>query len=163
MLLFGDLPPELTVYILAFLDYQSLVICRGINHQLRTAIDETVFLQYIILLGILSMENGSSSCKMTVSERFDALRTYQRGWSTAQWHEQQDLTGLEGIFEMTGGLFAQTPILYGGEVEFTQLPSEYRGIEQRQWTVKLPEPIIDLTMDESQDLLVLLKSIPEGR
>lgn len=162
MAAFNDLAPELITNILERLDYRNLIVFRESCRKLRAIIDATVSLQYTILLGIHSMKDGSSSCKMTISERFSTLRAYQNLWNHADWQDQQDLPCREGgLWELAGDIFGQTPTLDSGTVELTQLLSLSRGVAKKIWTLQLEPAIIELTMDTSQDLLVLLRSTTE--
>jgi hypothetical protein len=58
------------------------------------------------------------------------------------------------IWELYGGVLAQAT--GRNLLSFRQLPSHFRGIEEKTWTVDISQSgVRDFTFDNSQDLLVI--------
>ncbi|KAH7929334.1 hypothetical protein BV22DRAFT_1029582 [Leucogyrophana mollusca] len=93
---------------------------------------------------------------MGPNDRLNALKKQQTAWNSLDWAHYQTVHMLEGdIWELYGGVLAQGR--RSGPLGFRQLPSHYRGIEERVWGVHVPGIALrDFTMDPSQDLLVLI-------
>lgn len=118
-------------------------------------INETAILQYKIELGANGMKDGAFS-SLSASEKLDRLKNYRLAWDGLQWSEDKTVEMTMGqIWELYGGVLAQARP--GKEVlQFRQLSSRYRSIEEKTWTVDVSKfAVRDFTMDSSQDLLVI--------
>lgn len=61
------------------------------------------------------------------------------------------------LWELFGNVLAQKNV--GQSFTFVQLPSAYRNIPEREWTVvvETPKRVRDFGIDPSQDLLMLIE------
>ncbi|KAK7059119.1 Amino-acid acetyltransferase, mitochondrial [Paramarasmius palmivorus] len=162
--MFSTLPTELVLKTLGHLDGPSLARCRSPYREqtcksLHKLIDETSSLQYIIELSISLKQDGEHSTLPTV-DKLKALRNHQRAWDRLEWKYDSNksipMAG-GGLWELFGNVLAQQDV--EGWLMFRQLPSRYRGIEEREWKVK-PDisRVRDFGIDPSQDLLVLIEA-----
>lgn len=127
-------------------------------HHLRNIIHEASSLQYTIELGANGLENGPSSCSLNHADRLQRLLDYEKAWGDLKWTSDTVIPMTNGgIWELSGSVLAQSTV--GREsLVFTQLPSKFRDIKQRQWTLDISQyNVRDFTMDPSQDLLVLVQ------
>lgn len=121
-------------------------------------IRESSVLQYTLELAITGNEDGEHS-QLSVAEKLNALRKHQRAWDKLKWnHELRHSMAGGGLWELFGNVLAQQDLT--GSLVFRQLPSRYRGIQDKEWRVK-PDPqlkVRDFGIDPSQDLLVLVEA-----
>ncbi|KAK1228646.1 hypothetical protein PQX77_008240 [Marasmius sp. AFHP31] len=151
-----DIPVELLYQVLACLDYRSLASCKLVCKRLRQLINESSALQYILELAITGNVDGQHS-SLPVAEKLSALRSHQRAWDKLKWNRELQWPMAGGnIWELFGNVLAQKD--REGWLMFRQLPSRYRGIEDKEWRVKPDFRTRDLGMDPSQDLLVLVEA-----
>lgn len=168
------LPAEIVYKILGSLDVVSLVLCRQasdfpnlgcgvlissvlqLNKVLKNLIDESTALQYKIELEVAGMEDGPPS-SLGASDRLALLGRRQDAWAELRYTSRQIFEGpLNDLWHLSGGVLAQLRTL--DSIEFLQLPSEFRGIESKEWTISdIGFEIIDFAMDSSQDLLVMIE------
>lgn len=128
-----------------------LQVCRLFNNMVM----QSAALQYKIELAIAGMEDGSAS-GLTISDRRQRLWEHQAAWRDLRWRSDTIIPMLRGgVWELYGGVLAQAR----GKrtLCFTQLPSEIRGIPQRNWEVEVDAPIRDFGLDPSLDLLVVIE------
>lgn len=104
----------------------------------------------------------------TTDERLVRLRTYQARWRRAKHVKVQTVRAVKGnIWELASGVLAQgvsaDNLTFGSNIRklfFTKLPTIARGESKtREWTHSEYEfAIRDFTLDETQDLLLLLSA-----
>jgi len=105
------------------------------------------------------MQDGPPSA-VSLVDRLDKLRKHREAWDTLTWTQDDSIKIPRGnVWELYGGVLAQCR--RENTIMFWQLPSTYRGIGARHWSVHLDENEIkvrDFSMDPSQDLLVVVES-----
>ncbi|OBZ79706.1 hypothetical protein A0H81_00991 [Grifola frondosa] len=156
-----SLPTELIIKLLDELDFRSLLLCRQVCRFFQTIIDEDAALQYKIELAVAGMEDGPPSAR-SPAERLAKLKARQAAWNSLQPSSQKTIPMLRGeVWELYGGVLAQAR---GPQsLAFRQLPSDIRGIEEKEWMIEdVGIAIRDFGMDPAQDLLVVIET-PLGR
>jgi len=102
------------------------------------------------------MDHGASS--LVASQLLQKLNEHDQAWSNMNWTQCFQMPMRRGgLYELYGGVWVQTTA--AGALIFSQLPSIVRGIEQRQWDLRLEFPLRDLGIDPGQDLLVLVQQV----
>lgn len=123
---------------------------------MKTLIDETARLSYRIELEISGQEVSAHGY---ASQDLAALRAHQKAWASLTWTKDYRVPMLNGLaWELFGNVLCQLHS-DGQSLQFLQLPSEHRRIEERVWTVRpdITFSIRDIGIDPSQDLLVLIE------
>lgn len=91
------------------------------------------------------------------ADRLSVLRNSQAAWYTLQWTALKDVRMLQGtLYELSGGVLAQSDHFGGHGLVFRRLPSHYRSIQEHVWSLDLDLILRDFTLDPAQDLLVLI-------
>jgi hypothetical protein len=100
------------------------------------------------------MEDGPPD-GLNVAARLDRLQRRQAAWDGLKWAEDKSYEMSTGhIWELYDGVLAQA--MGKDLLMFRQLPSHYRGIEEKTWTVDISQfNVRDFTFNTSEDLLVL--------
>lgn len=112
-------------------------------------------LQYNFELAAAGMEDGPPSI-LSIADRLHCLRRREAAWNRLQWTSDQTMPMHSGgVWELYGGVLAQARSRY--ELCFTRLPSQIRGIEQKDWEIYLPMLVRDFGMEPSLDLLVVVE------
>lgn len=101
-------------------------------------------------------EDGFTST-LSPAERLQLLRRHQAAWTSLEPCYEKAVPMLVGnTWELYGGVLAQGPD--SSSLTFRQLPSELRGIEEKQWMISdMGFEIRDFGMDPAQDLLVAIQ------
>ena len=177
---FINLPIELTLKIISFLDYKGLLVCKLVRlppsppsralisppctHQvcrsLHALIANSAEFEYKIELALAGCEDGPRS-ELSYATRLERVKEYQAAWKEVNWRSEQVVPMLMGgVWELYGGVLAQAR---GREtLVFKQIPSEIKGIEEKDWECHVGFNIRDFGMDPSQDLLVCIERPQEG-
>ena len=117
-------------------------------------------MQYIIELAAAGQVNGPKASVTSSASRLEALKKHQSSWDNLKWSRELRIPMKDGdVWELYGGVLAQGT--REGALTFTQLPSDLRSIEEKNWTLgrsDLGVVVRDFGMDPSQDLLVLIES-----
>lgn len=88
--------------------------------------------------------------------RLEMLIAQQRAWRAVSWATVKLLPLLDSnIWKLRGGVLAQ--ILHHTSLTFRQLPSIYRGIKEKDWSINLGFNIRAFAVDPTQDLLVAIE------
>jgi hypothetical protein len=172
---FPLLPDELTELTFNNLDVVSLLRCMQASLRNTTLlncpvilvkvcklfhsiISGTTQLVYKIELFASHLEDGNHLSLDTVG-RLKALREYNRVWNDMIWTHNATVPMREGqCWELSGGILAQSTSQ--NEISCVQLPCKVKGIPEKRWTTPFDFRIRDFTLDNSQDLIVLLE--PSG-
>jgi hypothetical protein len=104
------------------------------------------------------MDDGPPS-SVTTADRLKLLRDHQVAWKNLAWTKISIFPshGLKLFTRMlVGGVLGLTS-QSGFSIHFTQVPSSFRGIEERSWTIEISFQVGYFTMDPSQDLLVVFE------
>ncbi|KIM34241.1 hypothetical protein M408DRAFT_19179 [Serendipita vermifera MAFF 305830] len=158
---FLDLPPEISIQTLLNLEWNELLAVQRVNRAFKALI-ETSRIQYRIALGIAGYKDGPDSHPMAVSERLESLRTLQSCFVRLELPTKSriEISGPTPIYELQGGVFVQGR-------HPPNAPNEMIGVNA--WSFHDPttpfgwqlpnfsSSIRDLTLDPSQDLLVLIE------
>ncbi|KAF5312727.1 hypothetical protein D9619_002879 [Psilocybe cf. subviscida] len=156
-----ELPDELLVHILENLDYRDLLRCIWVCKNFKEIIDGTAALQYTIELAVSGQRNNCHYDPVDSSkEKLDRLKKHQEAWKELKWSRDLKIPmSSGGLWEIYGGVLAQNT--EQGEIQFYQLPSDLRGIEEKRWTLPGDFGFVvrDFSMDPGQDLLVLVQTL----
>jgi len=102
------------------------------------------------------MKDGPPGIDGTIT-RLNKLKAHQEAWQNVKWSTRQTFP-LQSVqlWELAGGILAFTHCKKS--FTFTQLPSIYRGIKQKEWNIEVDNKfdVADFSMDISNDLLVLI-------
>ncbi|KAI0059036.1 hypothetical protein BV25DRAFT_1829344 [Artomyces pyxidatus] len=159
----SKLPAEINVSFLRRLDFRSLLVCRKVSKFLRTIVDGTASLQYIIELGGSGLREGPLSGAST-KERKAMLDKYNTAWRNLEWTSHTKLTETRGNeWQLSGGIWGQldASVEHENAIYLYRLSSHLRGIEERRWVLQFVLEVYTFSMDPSQDLLVLIHTHPD--
>lgn len=166
------LPPEVLKEVLSYLDFVSLLQCSLVSLSLiknpcyviaplqvcsflRTTINETSQLQYIIELGQDGLvENNPMS--MSFAERLKELRQRREAWNTLSWKKASvvPMHGLCHAYELVGGLFIKA--IGGRDFLVSWLPSAVEeGHQLRREDLGIRAR--DFAIDPGQDLIIFFE------
>ncbi|RPD53899.1 hypothetical protein L226DRAFT_469953 [Lentinus tigrinus ALCF2SS1-7] len=154
-----DLPRELLVDILKYLDLRDLLRCNTVCPALREVIKESFELQYQIELVADGLVDGTR-CTLSTSERLARLLELRARWRYLDW------TGVKHIsapamcqaYELVDGVFASSMgngLSGSRHLALTWLPTtreEERTVEREDLGVT----VRDFAIDPSQDLMALV-------
>ncbi|TFY81128.1 hypothetical protein EWM64_g2883 [Hericium alpestre] len=159
-----DLPTELIARILEELDFSSLIVCQlmQVCQKFRSIIQSSSPLQYAITLKASGMQDGPDG-PLSSAERLSILKRHSQAWKTLTFSStSSDDMPLGGLYELYGNVLVQS--LGPREFHLKQLPSQIRGIEERNWNLRFNFDVRDFGMDPAQDLLFLLQTCgsPDG-
>ncbi|KAG8804098.1 hypothetical protein FRC17_006040, partial [Serendipita sp. 399] len=160
-----SLPTEVLIHIFSNLDWKSILRVQSVCKKIHELCSSTS-LQYGLLLGIAGYEDVSNHL-VSISQRLDLLKKVESSFSYANFgHKERFSLGEESIssYDLQGGFFVQGENGGGhwigtNSTDIYQLPSSFNNTGNfGSW--KLPtfeRPIRDLTLDPTQDLLVLIE------
>jgi len=157
---FLSLPPEIAIQVLLHLGWNQLLVAQRVCTVFRALI-ESSRIQYHIFLAIAGYEDGPASHPMPMLARLESLKAVQRCFHCMQFPKktQIQLKGYTPTYELQGGVFLQgrhTPSDLNQTIGVNAW-SFQNPIEPYFWQLPdLNAPIRDLTLDPSQDLLVLI-------
>lgn len=120
-------------------------------------IESTASFRLIVELHAAGQQIGFVNSQLNPTDRLGVLKRREAAWEELMWTTEQRLPMLDGgLWELYGGVLAQTSL--SGDIKFRQLPSDFRSIEEEDWTVSgFDFPLRDFGIDPSQDLLVLVE------
>jgi hypothetical protein len=101
-----DLPQELLIKILCFLDLSDLISCYRTNYLLHTIIQTSVKILYRMNLQIHGLTDNPS-CSLSTAERLHLLKAREEAWSTLTVNFKSIIDvphRTSSIYELTGGL-----------------------------------------------------------
>ncbi|KAG6373376.1 hypothetical protein JVT61DRAFT_6524 [Boletus reticuloceps] len=150
------LPDELIGSIVDHLDVPSLLRCMQVCKLFYSIISESAHLIYKIELFASHMEDNEYSSMETVN-RLNLLREYNRKWNDLEWTSSGSIPMTNGCWELSGGILAQ--VIHRNTLSLVQLPCKLKDIPERRWSVPFDFRICDFTLDNSQDLVVLLELV----
>ncbi|KAF8442459.1 hypothetical protein L210DRAFT_3536655 [Boletus edulis BED1] len=153
------LPDELIGSIIDHLDVPSLLRCMQVCKLFYSIISESTHLIYKIELFASHKEDNEHSSMETVN-RLNLLREYNRKWDDLEWTSSGSIPipmTDDNCWELSGGILAQ--VIHGNTLSLVQLPCKLKDIPERRWSVPFDFRIHDFTLDNSQDLIVLLELV----
>jgi hypothetical protein len=173
---FVNMPSELIVEILLWLDLASITRCKAVRFSLQivsasfipaeswqvcryfnSVIESSILVQYHMELAVAGMKDNPL-CELGLYARFDLLQRYTAAWrSLNATGELRIDRGDSRIYEISGGIVA-----LGMEnkrtLRLTRLPSALRRIEKRTWEIPdVGGDMFDIAIDPAQDLLVMVE------
>ncbi|KAF8134943.1 hypothetical protein EV363DRAFT_1322086 [Boletus edulis] len=151
------LPDELIGSIVDHLDVPSLLRCMQVCKLFYSIISESTHSIYKIELFASHKEDNEYSSMETVN-RLNLLREYNRKWNDLEWTSSGSIPMTDdNCWELSGGILAQ--VIHGNTLSLVQLPCKLKDIPEREWSVPFDFRIHDFTLDNSQDLIVLLELV----
>jgi hypothetical protein len=102
-----NLPRELLVEILCFLDLSDLISCKLTNRLLRDIVQTSVNIQYRMDLQFHGLTNNSA-CSLTIAERHTQLKARENAWEQLETNFQHTIAvphRPSSIYDMTAGVF----------------------------------------------------------
>jgi hypothetical protein len=181
---FDSLPAEIVVKILKYLDAHDLLQCQMVGYRiyleyrgteqrycfpinfgkvckgLKGWIDRSSALQYSIRLAMCAYKDGppaTGGAFSTSAARLEALQEHLTRWKYMDWAEQRiEIPEADEPCSaaLVGGVYA---VSEGTTITCFELPSRIRQIPLRTWTHVNTFNARSLTIDPSQDLLVLME------
>ncbi|KAG8213112.1 hypothetical protein J3R82DRAFT_11510 [Butyriboletus roseoflavus] len=149
------LPDELTGLTFDHLDIPSLLRCMQVCKLFYSIISGSTYFRYKIELFASYMKDNEHSSMDTVN-RLNLLREHNRVWNDMEWASYGSIPMCDGnSWEFSGGILAQSTS--ENQIFLVQLPCKLKGIAERRWSVPFDFRIRDFTLDNSQDLIVLLE------
>ncbi|CAL1703568.1 unnamed protein product [Somion occarium] len=151
------LPAELICSILDELPVRELVGVMQVCRLFRDTIKSSTGLMYKIELMLATMEDVSLNITNKAAKR-ELLQRYRKAWSASPWKasSRKVVRLMDGpLWELCGGIFVQST--GRRELTFTQLPSQIRGMTEREWKVKVPFDIADFCIDPSLNLIAAIE------
>ncbi|PCH42277.1 hypothetical protein WOLCODRAFT_101849, partial [Wolfiporia cocos MD-104 SS10] len=151
-----SLPTELIIRILRFLNPRDLLRCQQVCRLLNDIISESAELQYIPKLMVAGLEDGPPSA-VGPAGRFQMLQDHQQQWDAPECDAAEMIPMYDPrLWELYGGVLVQAQ--GNRALNFMQLPSVLRGIEQKIWTISDVGCLIaDFSIDPAQDLLAIVE------
>ncbi|KAF8519135.1 hypothetical protein BU17DRAFT_90336 [Hysterangium stoloniferum] len=154
-----QLPKEVIVHILEYLNFRTLINCSETCHSLHAIVQNTSCLRYNNELEIAGLIDTGSGSSLSIAERLEQLETIERNWATLTFRLKVGIPKPVGrnIWELFGGVF--TLGTSGGRgLSYTELPSLTRRTPTCTWKHDdLGLDIRDFGIDPSQDLVVLIE------
>lgn len=93
---------------------------------------------------------------MDTVSRLNLLREHNRVWNDMEWASYGSIPMCDGhSWEFSGGILAQST--HENQIFLVQLPCKLKGITEKRWSVPFDFRIRDFTLDNSQDLIVLVE------
>ncbi|KAG9127748.1 hypothetical protein FRC07_010036 [Ceratobasidium sp. 392] len=165
---FTALPEGTLVHILCQVTPVEIQNCRQVCRLLRTVIDSSAKLQYLIELHSLGyVPPTHPRLDLTYAEAIEQLRTHKSRWNSIDTIEPKryflsENSGHTSGSDFYGGVYAvAVPSLFSSttrRLELYQLPSANKGIEFKQWAHHdVGVDIRDFAIEPDFDLLVLLE------
>ncbi|OAX33887.1 hypothetical protein K503DRAFT_859518 [Rhizopogon vinicolor AM-OR11-026] len=155
--LLTSLSNEIIRRILSHLDWRTLLVLKHVCNALHSIVEGSPAVQYTIELAVSGMEDGPPG-GLTAASRLVLLKERNSSWEVLKWVETRiPLPGkVDIIWELCGGVFAHSN-KSGSALRLHRLPSQYRNIDERSWTIPLPSDTKDFIMDPAQDLIALVE------
>ncbi|KAF8191560.1 hypothetical protein K438DRAFT_1830723 [Mycena galopus ATCC 62051] len=157
-----DLPSEIFVFILHFLDLHSLISCIATNRRLKSIIDSSALLQFRLAAQAACVDDNSGDTNMTSTERLVALQKRQSSFAKLLPSSIHTIH-LDGfpILELTryalsGGVFVMTE---STNKALRWISLTFIGQHAPVWEgLEFDDYIIDFAFSPEEDLLVVLST-----
>ena len=162
---FHNLPLEILIEILCYLDVIDSYICKQTCRLLCNVISDSMKLQYFTKVKIAGMQDNPH-CKLSIADRLAALERRESCWRLANW---SFFTGIDvpsrwsGVYDLTSGVYLLGKSSPGLEyvtagVQTIKLP--YQDHSLVEWTeFNFGMDIIDFgSAIEEHDLLACVSS-----
>ncbi|KAJ7673729.1 hypothetical protein DFH06DRAFT_1081558 [Mycena polygramma] len=157
----SDIPTELLLEILGFLDPKTLLLSSSVSHLWHQIVKESPALQYTIELWADGMSRGESG-GLTSAEALAVLYGYRRAWSAVDW-TSKSVVEIEALvfcraYEFVGGIFAQQQ--RGGDFLTISVANIGKDPTTARATRVIGPNIEDFAIDPTQDLLARYNATP---
>lgn len=135
---------------------------------MKDVIDDSLLLKFKMELaccGMMEGVEGHSTRNIPIIEKYTKLLLFDARWRALAWrrHESLQMRQSTSIWELYGGVLATgTPIegdLGHWRLEFREMEASGRrgsDADVVHWGFEVDLPLVELALDPSQDLLVLL-------
>ncbi|KAF5376483.1 hypothetical protein D9615_008641 [Tricholomella constricta] len=150
-----SLPREILEDILSNLDHKTLSRCLSVCWHLKTTINSSSELTYIIELAQDGMIDNPSM-QMSHAERLLRLRDRRKAWNSLDWRASSvvPIKGLCHAYELVNGVFAKG--IGGRDFTVAWLPSvDAKGHRLHRDDLKIR--LRDFAIDPGQDLIIFLE------
>jgi hypothetical protein len=161
-----NLPPELLIRILSFLNLSDLSTCLDVNLLFRTLIRQSVLLQYLIAREAAGVDDNPN-CKLDIATRLQRLNKREYAWSRFEPNFHSSVEVLHhpsGIYDLTGGVYllgdgdGPRPVTKG--LNYVVLPSTETGMPSKelQWSrISVGRNIVDVGLGlQEHDLIAIV-------
>lgn len=135
----------------------SLIIPPQVCSIFLSIVDNNVSIQYKVELLAANLVDGDPvAIPQDPAGRLALLKAHQEAWRPLHWTIETPLSMEGPAWELIGGVLGVSPS--PDVLQITQLPSKYRRIPYKQWTLSNKGfEVEDFSMDPSQDLLVVVQ------
>ncbi|KAI0050859.1 hypothetical protein FA95DRAFT_1593640 [Auriscalpium vulgare] len=154
------LPEELIFGVLRQLDVRSLIRCQAVCCRLQAVINHSAKLQYLIVLAATGVhESPSAHTRWSLAERLAMAKDYDAAWRAGKWTTLDidvpfgTFTGHRRLDRISFGVIAMTEFVHR-TIYVVRMPSALRGVQYASWDLTFDDPITDMQIDASQDLLI---------
>nr|GAT56410.1 predicted protein [Mycena chlorophos] len=151
-----DFAPELLIRILALADADSIRACAQTCVALRSIVQSSSALQYIVECDAAGVVDGSRSSLVAVVERLRALASRQSRLSRLEpsWRSTVAVPFSAGLGELSGGFYC---LGEAQAIHVLQLPThaDERSLWRNMRVPKRYGVLVDLNLSASQDVVVL--------
>ncbi|KAF7798518.1 hypothetical protein EIP86_009739 [Pleurotus ostreatoroseus] len=148
-----DLADEVLVLILLKMEFQCIIRFKQVCKRLLDVVENSIEVQYKIDCGVYGMVDGNTH-KYTVFERRERLKAMQDAWAKGTPSET-----FEVFDDYYTRIFGSICARLDGEstIHMYQIPSKFRNIPKREWSVYLSFAVHKFSIDHSQRLLIVLE------
>ncbi|KAH8096653.1 hypothetical protein BXZ70DRAFT_945543 [Cristinia sonorae] len=156
-----ELPNELLEKIFYEADVQNTTRSQQVSKQFHDVIVVSALIQYKIALINEGFEDRTHSPEgRSIGERLDSLRSRRSAWRMLQPTARRKITIPRYSLHLeTRSHFAWADGLNAKQLHVLQIPSVYRGLQEKEWVVKLPGVrLVDerfAAMEPDEDLLAI--------
>ncbi|KAJ7123814.1 hypothetical protein C8R43DRAFT_41361 [Mycena crocata] len=156
----ADLPLEILIGILNFLDGKTILRCCAVCRVWRDSVESCTELQYLIELWAEGMIPGDLRGSSPL-ENLEGLRRWRRAWRSLDWTSRTvvQIDELPRAYELVGGVFAQQNTWPESDFTTIRLPTA-QCPEEILTTQNIGVESLDFAMDPTQDLVVFLHKEP---
>jgi hypothetical protein len=126
-----------------------------VSSAFRDLVDSSPNFLWKIELAIADKEDGGSHA---LSRSREMLEQHQRSWADLRWTQEMRLQLTGSSWSLTGSIILQ--VQENGSLCLKQLPSQSRGVEEREWVVVATQKISNgwkVRIDPAQDLLIIVE------
>ncbi|EKM77109.1 hypothetical protein AGABI1DRAFT_77888 [Agaricus bisporus var. burnettii JB137-S8] len=156
------LPPEILTQVVLLLPLKSIVVCKQVNHYIRSLILDSVEIRYLVQLLLLELVENPH-CSLSIHERLSILekRNRSKGIDARLRKRIRIPFQKSGIYDLTGGIYllgdaTRTSLHYMHLPDKVDLSND-EEIEWRGKEVRMEHTIIDMGLNVYEhDLLAVI-------
>ena len=147
---FLNIPPEILIKILCFLDRSSIISCSLTHSFLYTCIGDYQIVQYHIAKQVAGVEdNPRCTSSFSISDRLAYLKSREEGWAELNIDFRRKIRvrhDPSGIYDVGGGIY----LMGNGDkrtLHFLELPKTEREAKEMRWkNIKVEKNLIDMAL-----------------